>query len=203
MQRAICELIKNEIIASNLSWLDVVCGMVEPMQATIRNDEGTITKTLPAYRKPKQTGCKIGNDYIGCIPDTNNQSVIYIEAGDNNVNASTSHYDEYTLPVKVVCWVNLNAINMGYDDASILSDELLSVIGSSLSSSAPYNTIRVEYKGMNRDVDAVNKYDYNEAENQMWIYPFDFFVIDLEIIYRRTRNCHLSSFENPSGCKTY
>lgn len=203
MQRTIADLIKTAIETSGLDWLDVVCGMVEDVKVTAQSGDGTVTKNVPMYRLPGQTQCEAHNDYIAAIPDTSKDSVIYIEADQPNVVTSTSRYDEFQLPLTVVCWVNLKAINQAYTDASLLTDELLSVIPDSLGSSSPYNTIRVDITNVSRDLATVNKYDYNEAENQMWIYPFDFFTISLRITYRRTRACAGSSSLNPSGCKVY
>jgi len=203
MERQITELLKTVISTSGLTWLDVVCGMVETVQMKATTPDGTVTHAVPAYRQPGQTGCNKGNDYTLCVPDTSDRSIVYIEAERPNVIKVTTHYDEYTLPVTIVGWLNLKQINVAYENASGLVDELLSVIGSSLPNSAPYNTIRVDMTGSSRDLSVVNKYDYNEAENQMWIYPFDFFTIGLNITFRRKHVCHGSTSLDPSACKTY
>jgi len=203
MQRTICDLVKTAIETSGLQWLDVVCGMVEEIKVTNQQGDGTVIKTLPAYRLAGQTQCEAHNDYIYCIPDTSKESLIYIEADNQSLVSSTSRYDEYQLPLRVICWTNLKVINQNYSDASLLTDELLSIIPDSLAAYSPYNTIRVDVTDVNRDLGVVNKYDFNEAENQMWIYPFDFFVISLRVTYRRTRACSGHSSMLPSGCKVY
>lgn len=203
MQRVICDLVKTAIETSGLDWLDVVCGMVEELKVTNQSGDGSSVKTIPAYRLPGQTQCASHNDYIAAIPDTTKESLIYIEADPPSVITSTSRYDEFQLPLTIVCWVNLKIINQNYTDASLLTDELLSVIPDSLAAVSPYNTIRVDLTNVSRDLARVNKYDYNEAENQMWIYPFDFFTIQLRVTYRRTRACAGSTSMNPTNCKVF
>lgn len=203
MNRQIAELLKTEIATSGLNWLDQVSGMVEPIQIKVRKGDATVVKTIPGYRLPNQTNCKTGVDYETCTPLTEKKSVIYIEADDCQRINETIRWQEYTLKLSVVCWLNLKQINPAYEDAGIFINELLSVVKSSLPNSAPYNTIRVDFSGAKRDLGMVNKYDYDEAENQMWIYPFDFFVAEFDVTFRRYNVCRENVVLNPQSCKTY
>jgi hypothetical protein len=203
MNRQIAELLKTEIATSGLNWLDQVSGMVEPLQNKVKKGDSNIVKTEPVYRKPFQAGCNVNNDYETCIPRTEKKSVIYIEAEDCQRVNETIRYQEYTLKLSVVCWLNLKQINPAYEDAGIFINELLSVVKSSLPNSAPYNTIRVDFGGVKRDLGTVNKYDYDEAETQLWIYPFDFFVAEFDVTFRRYNVCRENVVLNPQSCKTY
>lgn len=203
MQRTICNLFREAIATSGLEWLDVVAGMVEPIQVTTRQGEGSQVATIPAWRYPFRDGCNKGADYVTCIPLTENASLLYMEASNQNNIAHTSRFDEYVLPITLVGWVNLKKINTTYASASECVDELLSIIPKQLPNQSPYNTIRVDVEAVNRDIAVVNRYDINEAENQMWMYPFDFFTINLRITYRRTHVCHGNVIEAPGSCFVY
>ncbi len=203
MNRSIAELLKTEIQSSSIAWIDLVCGMIEPLQIKTKKGDGVAVKTIPGYRNPNRAACDINNQYQDCSPATAKKSIIYIEAGECSRQSETIRWQEYKLRLSVTCWLNLKQINSAYTDASDFADELLAAIGSSLPNSAPYNTIRVDYAGTSRDLAAVNKYDYDEPENQSWIYPFDFFVLEFDVTFRRTTACHRTVTLNPSGCKVY
>lgn len=203
MQREICEILKNEINGLSLVWADRVCGMVEQISEKVMTASGTITKIYPAYRNPNQTGCSANQDYTRCLPETSLRSLLYMEAGEPSRTATTYRYDEYTLPIQVVIWVNLIFINPAYHNASFFADELVGELSAIIGDSAPYNTIRLEFVGESRNLGVVSRYSMDEAESQMWLYPFDFTVVSVNIRFRKTRNCHENVALNPSSCKVY
>jgi hypothetical protein len=203
MQRIICELLKEAIIDTGLAWLDSVNGMVEPLQIKVGGKTSVITKTIPVYRNPSQTGCKKGNDYTECVPRTALKSLVYLEPDNPSNNAHTGRYDEFDMTVKIILWLNLKQLNIAEETAANYADELMGNLPHSLANLSPYNTIRVDIDNCERNLSDVNKYTYDEAESQMWIYPFDFSVISMKIRFRRTNTCHATTVSNPSVCKIY
>jgi len=201
--RAITEELKKAIIATSINWLDVVCGVIEPIKVNIQAGESVKSLTIPAYRQPRQMGCKKGNDYTECVPNTEFKSLIYIEAENPSNKIHTTRYEELEMRCKIVCWLNLNEINTIYDNADDLANELLNSLPSMLPNIAPYHSIRLDIDALHRDIGDVNKYDYNEEENQYWIYPFDFFIIDTTITYRRNKNCNNDTSISSRDCKIY
>jgi hypothetical protein len=117
--------------------------------------------------------------------------------------AHTGRYDEFEMNVKVIVWLNLRRLNEAEEVASNYADELMGNLPHSLANLAPYNTIRMDIDNCERNLSDVNQWSYDEAESQMWIYPFDFSVITLKIKFRRTNSCHATTATNPSSCKTY
>ena len=204
MQRAICEILKAEIEALNLSWFDRVYGMVETISEKVPTVGGGVTvKQYPAYRNPGQRGCNAANDYTKCLPETALRSLLYMEANEPQQTAHTFHYDEFNMRVNIVLWLNLKKLNPSYMDASDFVDELMGELPKALTNTTPYHTLRLHLASCQRDLGIVNKYTYDEAENQMWLYPFDFSVVSVDVKFRRTANCHGSIIYNPSTCNRY
>jgi hypothetical protein len=203
MQRTLTESIKAAVNATGLTWLDKVCGRVETIQEKIITPNGNITKSYPAYRDPNQTGCAAGNNYQRCSPDTKYKSLVYMEASEPVRDLITANYDEYSMSVDIVIWLNLKKLNNTYANASDFADELMAALPDRLNPTGAYNTIRMDQNGCSRDIAIINKYSYDEAESQYLIYPFDITVISLSVKFRRTKNCHKSTALNPSECNKY
>ena len=204
MQREICEILKAEIEAINLDWFDRVCGMVETISEKVAVvGGGTNVKQYPAYRNAGQRGCNAANDYTRCIPETALRSLLYMEANEPQQTAHTFKYDEFTMRVNIVLWLNLKKLNPSYMDASDFVDELMGNLPKQLANTTPYHTIRLRLASCQRDLGMMTKYSYDEAESQMFIYPFDFSVVSVDITFRRTANCHGTIIYNPSTCNRH
>jgi len=126
-----------------------------------------------------------------------------MEAEEPSSEAHTTNYDEYNMRVNLILWLNLTRLNPAYEDASDYADELMGELPDRLAASGAYHTIRVDVNGCSRDLGMVNKYSYDEAESQQWIYPFDFTVISINVRFRRTKTCHADTVYNPSTCQFY
>jgi hypothetical protein len=203
MKRVISELIRDEIEAMPMSFIDVVNGMVEPLKNKVRQGDNMIDKLEPIYRLPLQKRCAKGNDYRKSLPETSLRSLIYIEAQEPNFIANTTRYNEYEMDLTVVLWCNLKRINKAYETAEEVANHLLALMPSKLPDLLPYTFIRLQLEGVGRDLSVFNNYDFNEAEHQMFLYPFDFATINYRVLFRRMNNCTKASAYSPSGCYVY
>lgn len=200
MQRIICEILKSEIESSGVAWLDRVCGLVEPLQVNVTKD---VIKKIPAYREPSQTGCNVGNDYIACVPDTGLKSIIYMESDTPSQVGISSRWTEYELPVTIVCWLNLKQINPAFTDYSQFANELLNNIPEFPTIQQPVAYMRAWLRETKHSPDVFTNYDYDEAEQQFLIYPFDYFSLTVLVRFRFMNGCYTPITLDPSPCKTY
>jgi hypothetical protein len=200
MQKQICEILKDEINASGIAWLDVVCGKVETLQVTGGTD---VVKRIPAYRNTGQAGCDISNDYVACHPNTDKKSIIYMETGEPSYITETSRWMEFDLPVTIVCWLNLKQINIANTDYTPFASELINAIPEFPTAQQPFAFVRASCRETKHTPDVFSNYDYDEPEQQYLTYPFDHFALTVNVRYRFMLNCYTPITNNPSPCKTY
>lgn len=203
MNRTICELLKNHIIDLGFDWTDKVFGMVEPLTQNIKSADGVIQKTMPVYRNTNQVNCSKPSTYEYAVPETRIKSLIYFEAETANQLTETERFVEYSLPINLVCWGNLKKINVSYETARPLFAMLYGNMPKTLANTNPMYAIRVSIKEFGRDLGMFTKYDFNEVEHQMLIYPFDFFSLRLEVVFRVSKSCVNNVTLNPSSCNTF
>ena len=169
----------------SLSFADRTGGLVRTM-----NDA---RKTETAYPIEVNQNKKLGdNQYLRhLVPNSNLTSVMYFEQ-----NGSPSVVEEHNAwygveaTLSLVCWFNYQKVDPDMYDPAYLISEITSAIPFKLGNFDCLAAVTCSFDGEEpNDGSIFDKYTYNEAESQFFLYPYEHFVLNFEISYRVVRDC--------------
>lgn len=176
---------------NSLPFIDKIAGVVKPIVYNSVGEGKKITKkTFPASCRTTWEQCESGR-YKDLIPDSSKKSVLYLE--DNGVRfvsrdgAKTKWKASYNL----VCWLNMP--KLGFEGCSYSSTAIASII--SKLPVTPFNDGIFHYIQINpvgqqqKALNPFQKYSYDETVNQFLMYPFDYFVLLIEVDFTTDKRC--------------
>lgn len=177
------EIILQSIVDEQISVLDFVdrAGV-----AIIQKEK--VEKRTKIY--PVAIEIKNGKkSFISLVPDSSCTSLVYFEV----LNQNYLQNNTYLASVRLVGWFNTNRF-LGYNNGSIEAELMRQIKAPN-----PIQGISVydiERTGIMPKVpDSVfGRYNYDEAENQYLMMPYDYFAINYNIKYKVMPNC----FEKPT-----
>lgn len=185
---------------NGLPFIDKYAGVVKP--ATY-SDEG-VKKTFPISCALDITQCKKG-DYMDLCPDSSKKSVLYLE--DKYIRFVSREGNDYRFQgsFDLVCWLNLP--KLGLEQCSVSAKAILSVMAQFSATPANhgiYQKLLITPLGQNpKSINPFAKYSYDESVSQFLLYPFDYFVLPLQVDFVVNKKC-VDEFltSDPIGCLT-
>lgn len=191
-----------------LPFLDKYAGVVKPIVYNEKSGAGNktalIRKTFPAACRTTWADCQ-GGRYMDLVPDSSKKSVLYLEDLGLRAVAEQGAYLTFVATYDLVCWLNMPLL--GYGDCSYSGIAIASILKKL--PARPFNTAKyqlVDIRFTSQKPKSVNpfaKYSYDEAVNQFLMYPYDYFVLGMEVGFRINLNCiNIEALEPELECVT-
>lgn len=197
----IAKLLRDEI--SGLNFVEIAAGLAQPK--TIRNpdltDEPTvIDRIIPVAYNDLGIICE-GGDLYALIPDTQKMSVTWWESSGLDLVEEQTYYYQARAVLNFVGWWNLPLIDQSLTDPSLLVANIIATVPTKLDNIDYLTQIRVSFEGENPDpVGFLNKYTFDEPENQFNTYPYFVSVLNFSVDFAFAKNCVDEIILNPATC---
>ena len=169
-----------------LSFADRTGGLVRVM-----NDSRKSERSYPVeVNQDKKLG---DNQYLRhLVPDSSLTSVMYFEqTGSPRVVEEHNNWSLYEGSLSLVCWFNYQKVDPDMYDPSYLKAEIKNAIPFKIGKVGCINTITCSISGdSENDGGIFDKYSYTDSESQYFKYPYEYFVLELDISYRLVNDCY-------------
>lgn len=173
-----------------LPFVDKYAGVVRTLSYTDTVEGKVIKKTFPASAQITLQACESGR-YRDLCPDSNKKSVLYLEDKGARYISDEGPKKFWRASYQLVCWLNLP--KLGYTSteySSIAIQGILSKFPVTPFNSGIYQRIKINTQAQQaKNINPFVKYTYEETINQFLMYPFDYFVLDLEVDFIVNKNC--------------
>jgi hypothetical protein len=195
---AIGNIVINKL--SDLPFVDKYAGAVRVASYAVKDGNQTLTKKFPVDCKTTETECQNKSRYFDLCPDSKKRSVMYLEDTGIRPGEKKGNYQHFTASYDLVCWLNMPLL--GFSDCSysgIAIAGILQRIGSGPAfNSPPYQLIDIQFAGQKSKMNnPFLKYSYDETVNQFLLYPYDYFVLALQVNFRIDLRCITAAQLNP------
>lgn len=167
-----------------------------------------IVKRFPVDCNMDLENCKKGKRYLDLCPDDKKKSVMYLEDLGIRMVQREGNYTFWRSSFDLVCWLNLPKI--GYQEGCSYSTLAIGGIQKKLlvqqfHALGAYQYITINIIGQRpKTENPFAKYSYDETVNQFLMYPYDYFVLNLEIDFRMDIRCFkITEIEDPANCLTH
>ena len=182
----------------DLPFIDKIAGVVRVVR--FKNKDG-ILKSYPADCRISLDDCNKGKRYLDLVPDSNKKSVIYLEDLGLRQTDKRGEIQFYNVQFNMIGWLNL--AKLGVENCSY-SAVAIGAIFKRLSvpqfHSGIYQYIDIKIIGQQpKSIDPFAKYAYDETVNQYLMYPFDHFVLTLDVNFRFNTRCIDEATLNPEN----
>lgn len=186
MNVAIGDIIIDKI--KTLPFIDKYAGVVKTIR--FKNAEGK-EQRFPAACHATLAECESGK-YKDLCPDSDKKSVLYlVDRGVRFIKREGSliHWQG---GLDLVCWLNLP--KLGYDGCSYSAIAIAGIItklpGTPFNVPNTFQRVQIIPSGENsKENDPFSKYTYDETVKQYLMYPFDYFVLQLETQFITDARC--------------
>ena len=190
----VAELIKSEI--SSIIWIDKIGGIVKPGRVKVAGED----KIFPIYLNDLADPCN-ASVYLDFVPDSKKMSIVYFEDQGIDVVNSGCTFTDCIGSLKLVCWANLEKINIDYTSAEILKLDLLKNIPARLPNTEWVTKILATFEGEDIKSPAIfGAYTYDETMTQYLIYPYDYFALNYKVKFSIASECFEDVVLNPKIC---
>lgn len=189
-----------------LPFLDKYAGVVQVLAYKSTDKSGKVTKkTFPASCNVTFEQCKSGQ-YKDLCPDSTKKSVLYLEDNGIRFVKREGGRTYWKASLNLCCWLNMP--NLGYSNCSysaIAVEGILSKFPVTPFNSGVFTRTQINVVGQLSKTQAQQtflKYTYDETVNQFMMYPYDFFVLLLEVDFVTDKSCLSSAnINSPISCK--
>jgi hypothetical protein len=184
-----------------LPFIDKYAGLVQVMEY---GDNGK-TKKYPAAVQSVLYECGSGR-YEALTPDSNKKSVLYLEETDGlRFQKKQGYRSFFKGSFNLVCWLNIP--KLGYEGTSysgIAIQGILSLLPITPFNNGIYSQIKIQVTGQNsKSFNPFEKYSYDVKVNQFLMYPYDYFVLPIDIEFAVDTRCLTAApLGTPIGCNT-
>lgn len=192
MLNDIGEIIVGRI--SNLPFIDKYAGVVRVISRDdVDSNQKPVKKIFPASCKnPIPEECDFSR-YFDLCPDSSKKSVLYLE--DNGVRFKSIDGNKvyFIAQFDLVCWLNLPLL--GKEECNYSAKIILAIINKLIGKGVPfqsgiYQRIFIKPIGeKSKSQNPFSKYTYDLEKNQYLVYPFDWFVLLLEVEFMIDSRC--------------
>ena len=204
MNIEIGEIIIDKI--SSLPFLDKYAGVVKTImyQSAKKDGIGFDKKTFPASCRASLEDCENGK-YSDLTPNSFKASVLYLEDKGTRVIKRQAGRTYWKSSYDLVAWLNLP--RLGFSDCNYTGIAISGII--SKFPTVPFNEdifnqISINVTGQNpQNQNPFSKYSYDESIMQYLMYPYDYFVLNIEVDYMVTQAClSVLPIDTPITCLT-
>lgn len=174
-----------------LPFIDKYSGVVKVVSYKAKNASGAFEKkTFPASCRTTLEECESGR-YKDLVPDSSKKSVLYLEdKGARIVNREGSRVF-WKSSYDLICWLNMP--NLGFAGCSysgIAISGILSKFPVKPFNNSIFSRIEIQATGIpGRSNNPFVKYSYDESILQFLMYPYDFFVMNIDVDYMVDSKC--------------
>ncbi len=182
-----------------LPFVDKISGVVR-----VINYKGKDGKngSFPADCRITLDDCNKGKRYLDLMPDSSKKSVIYLEDSGLRQVSREGDIQYYNAQYNLVGWLNLPKI--GVSDCSY-SAKAIAMIFKRLTvpkfHSGLYQYVDIKILGQQpKSLNPFSKYSYDETVNQFLMYPFDHFVLSLDVSFKFDARCVDEETLRPIDC---
>lgn len=181
-------------LKSELFWVNTCVGIVTPITYKSGDEE----KTIPIYFNRERDLCN-GGDYIDLIPDDRKSSVVYMEiSNEPSMLESKAYGVRFSADLDIISWLNYRKINTGIVDSDVLASSVITRIPQKLPNDV-FVGVSIGVNGATiKDGSVFNKYSY-EGGMQYLMYPYDFFVVSINVEYTIPKGCTIVE-QNTQEC---
>lgn len=188
-----------------LPFLDKYAGLVKTLSYTRTDKDGRkVKKTFPAACNLTLEECE-GGKYKDLCPDNTKKSVLYLEdvGGVRFVKREGGNF-YWRASLNLVCWLNLP--KLGYEGCSYSATAIYSIIAKLPEipfNSGVFNRVTIRVQGQQTtSQNPFTRYTYDETVNQFLMYPFDWFVLPIEVEFITNKAClSITPIGTPLNCK--
>lgn len=188
-----------------LPFIDKYAGVVKILSYKSESKDKKFTqKKFPASCQTTFEQCKDESRYMDLCPDSKKKSVLYLE--DNGVRFIKREGSKITWKASynLVCWLNMP--KLGFNDCSYSTTAIASIMKQF--PVTPFNDgiftfIKINPIGQQpSSQNPFSKYSYDESVSQMLMYPFDYFVLLIDVDFITDQRCLEITPLNPdSSCE--
>lgn len=166
------------------------------MQDTSDNNR---LKTFPVSCNMSEDECKKGKRYLDLVPDSSKRSVLYLE--DTGLrfqgrDGTRPNYSNWKASYNLICWLNLPKLGVSgcsYSAlaiAGIMEKFPLQPFNFEDSPLSVYNRVMITLLGQQpKSVNPMAKYSYKEEVNQFLMYPYDHFMLNIDVDFKIDNRC--------------
>lgn len=168
---------------STLPWIDKYAGVVKIIS---QKNESNKTQFFPVSCQSTFTECN-SSRYKDLIPDSSKKSVVYLE--DKGIRPVG--VNKWSATFDLVAWLNFDKIGFsGCSYAGVAIAGILSKLDINPFNSGVYTSIMMEVTGQAPvNQNPFQKYSYDEAVTQFMMYPFEYFVLSINVNFDITPTC--------------
>lgn len=204
--------IGNIIISriNSLPFIDKYAGVVKVLSYTDidENSGKAVKKSFPASCQTTFVDCE--NDksrYRDLCPDSKKKSVLYLEDKGVRFKSIDGHKVFYVAQFDLICWLNLPLL--GVSECSYSARAVAAIIGKLIGKGVPfqdgiYQRLFIKPVGEQpKSQNPFSKYSYDIEASQLLMYPYDYFVMILEVEFMVDVRCiDEITLEPPINCLT-
>lgn len=196
----------GNIVISKIETLPFIhkyAGVVRSLSYTDTVEGKQIKKTFPASAQITLEQCESGK-YRDLYPDSSKKSVLYLEDMGARFLRNEGVLNYFNARYQLVCWLNLPLLGYASTEySSIAMQGILSRFPTTPFNSGIYSRIKINVTTqLPKSINPFQKYTYNESVNQFLMYPFDYFVLELDVDFVVNKRClEEQSLGEPIGCQ--
>lgn len=159
--------------------------------------------SFPVDCKISLSDCNKNKRYLDLCPDNKKKSVLYLEDSGLRQLNKTGLISNWNAQYNLVCWLNLPKLGFtGCSYSAIAMGAIIKNLSLPQFHSGIYQYIDIKIVGQQpKSVDPFSKYSYDETINQYLMYPYDFFVLSLDLNFRMDARCiKIESLDPEKNC---
>lgn len=186
-----------------LPFMDKYAGVIKQLAYNVSTNNKTERKTFPADCRVTFEECESGR-YTDLIPDSKKKSVLYLEeTGALIKTGDEGNLTFWRLPLNLVCWLNLPLL--GSSDcyySAIAIQGILSRFPTRYFNSGIFQRVKINVVSQRpKNENPFSKYSYESQVMKLTMFPYDYFVLQLEIEFVLNKTCLFpESVSSPIDC---
>jgi hypothetical protein len=172
-----------------LPFLHKFAGVVRTV--TIKDAGVTQRKVFPVSCECSLEDCNKGR-YMDLCPDTSKKSVLYLEDTGLRLVNKEGHRAQWKATLNLVCWLNLP--KLGQTSCSYSAVAIGAILKQlplvPFNANDTYSRVFINVVGEQpKTLNPFAKYSYDETVNQFLFFPYDYFVLALEVDFSTDLRC--------------
>ena len=189
-------IIINKLVT--LPFIDKYAGVVRVIK--YKQKDGIIG-SFPADCKISLDECNKGKRYLDLVPDSKKKSVLYLEDLGLRQTDKKGTIQYFNAQYNLVGWLNLALLGVNscsYSAAAIGS--IFKRLNIAQFNEHIYQYIDIKIIGQQpKSLDPFVKYSYDETINQYLMFPYDHFVISIDVNFRFDTRCIKENSLDPAN----
>lgn len=189
---------------NSLPFIDKIAGVVQVLSyKSTDKDKKILIKKFPASCRLTLEECEAGA-YKDLCPDSLKKSVLYLE--DNGIRFVKREAGKtyWRASMNLACWLNMPLLGYaGCSYSAIAIEGIISKLPVTPFNSGNFQRIQINMVGQQpKNQNPFSKYTYDETIQQFLMYPYDYFVLLLDVDFITDRLCLTAPpLGTPIDCK--